>query len=61
LKEENWANAITMLCNPFINFWMTEPIFIKRGKYVMSPEPISTAHFINPTHQPIRMCNPYSW
>jgi hypothetical protein len=36
--------------NTPINFWMPEPIFIKLGTYVMVPEPISAAYFINPFH-----------
>jgi hypothetical protein len=27
---------------------MPEPIFMKLGMYIMAPEPISTAYFINP-------------
>jgi hypothetical protein len=30
---------------------MAEPIFMKFGMYIMAPEPISTAHFIDPSHQ----------
>jgi hypothetical protein len=30
---------------------MGEPIFMKFGMYIMAPEPISTAYFINPSHQ----------
>jgi hypothetical protein len=29
---------------------MPEPIFIKFDMYIMAPEPISTAYFINPSH-----------
>jgi hypothetical protein len=39
------------LCVPPINFWMPEPIFMKLGMYVMEPESISTAYFINLSHQ----------
>jgi hypothetical protein len=28
---------------------MAEPIFMKLGMYITAPEPISTAHFINPS------------
>jgi hypothetical protein len=28
---------------------MPEPIFVKSGTYIMAPEPISTAYFINPS------------
>jgi hypothetical protein len=41
---------------PHINFWMLEPIFMKRGMYIMAPEPISTAYFINPSHQSVSVC-----
>jgi hypothetical protein len=34
-----------------INFWMSEPIYMKPGKYIMAPDPISTAYFMNPSHQ----------
>jgi hypothetical protein len=37
--------------SPPINFWMPEPIFMKPGMYIMAPEPISMAYFINPSHQ----------
>jgi hypothetical protein len=30
---------------------MAEPIFTKLGMYIMAPELISTAYFINPFHQ----------
>jgi hypothetical protein len=30
---------------------MLEPIFINLGMYIMAPKPISTAYFINPSHQ----------
>jgi hypothetical protein len=39
------------LCNPPLNFWMAEPVFMELGMYIMAPEPISTAYFINPSHQ----------
>jgi hypothetical protein len=34
-----------------INFSMAEPIFMKIYVYIMTSEPISTAYFINPSHQ----------
>jgi hypothetical protein len=34
---------------------MTEPIFMKLGMYIMAPEPISVAYFINPSHQSARL------
>jgi hypothetical protein len=38
---------------PHITFWMPEPIFMKLGTYITEPEPISTAYFMNPSHQPV--------
>jgi hypothetical protein len=32
---------------------MPEPIFMKPGMHIMAPEPISTAYFINPSHQSV--------
>jgi hypothetical protein len=32
---------------------MPEPIFMKLGMYIMAPESISTAYFINPSHQSV--------
>jgi hypothetical protein len=32
---------------------MPEPIFIKLNMYIMAPEPISTAYFINPSHHSV--------
>jgi hypothetical protein len=34
-----------------INFWMVEPIFM----YIMAPEPIWTAYFINPSQKSVRL------
>jgi hypothetical protein len=36
-----------------INFWMPEPIFMKLGIYIVVSELISTAYFINPSHQSV--------
>jgi hypothetical protein len=41
------------LCIRPLVFLMPEPVFMKLGMYIMPPEPISTAYFINPTHQPV--------
>jgi hypothetical protein len=30
---------------------MLEPIFMKLGMYIMTPEPIAKAYIINPSHQ----------
>jgi hypothetical protein len=34
-----------------INFLMSELVFMKLGMYIMAPEPVSLAYFINPSHQ----------
>jgi hypothetical protein len=36
-----------------INFRMAEPILMKLGMYIMTPEPTSTGCFINPFHQSV--------
>jgi hypothetical protein len=41
---------------PPINFWMGEPMFMKLSMYIMTPEPISTVHFPNPSHQSMSVC-----
>jgi hypothetical protein len=42
-------HAVCVPVYPPINLWMPEPIFMKLG-YIMTPEPISTAYIINPSH-----------
>jgi hypothetical protein len=37
---------------------MTEPLFMALDMYSMEPEPISTAYFINPSHQSVSICVP---
>jgi hypothetical protein len=39
------------ICDPHINFWLPEPIFMKLGMYIMSPETIFMAYIINPSLQ----------
>jgi hypothetical protein len=39
-----------------INFRMPESVFMKLGMYIMTPEPISAAYFINPSHQSVCLC-----
>jgi hypothetical protein len=41
------ALSVSLCSPPPFNFRMPEPIFTKLGMYVMAPELISTAHFIN--------------
>jgi hypothetical protein len=38
---------------PQNQIWMPEAIFMKPGMYIMASEPISTAYFINPSHQSV--------
>jgi hypothetical protein len=38
---------------PLTNFWMSEPVFMKLGMCITTPELISTAYFINPFHQSV--------
>jgi hypothetical protein len=35
---------------------MSEPIFMRLGMHIMTPELILTAYFINPFHQPLCLC-----
>jgi hypothetical protein len=35
---------------------MPEPIFMKLDMYIMAPEPISAAYFINTSHQSVYPC-----
>jgi hypothetical protein len=35
---------------------MHEQILMKLGMYILTPEPISAAHFINPSHQTVFVC-----
>jgi hypothetical protein len=41
------------LWNPPVNFWMPEPVFMKLAIYIMAPNLISRAYFINPSHQSV--------
>jgi hypothetical protein len=47
------AVCMSVLCTPTINFWMPELISMKLGTYIMAHEHISTAYFINPSHQSV--------
>jgi hypothetical protein len=55
IKIDLWDHhAVCVSVYPLlINFWMLEPIFMKPSTYIMPPEPISTAYFINPSHQSV--------
>jgi hypothetical protein len=49
-----WSTYCLCVCESLpINFWMPEPVFIKLGMYIMAPEPISTAYFLNSSHQSV--------
>jgi hypothetical protein len=39
-----------------IDFLMAKQLFLACGMYIMSPEPISTAYFLNPSHQSVYLC-----
>jgi hypothetical protein len=39
-----------------LNFRMPEQIFMELGMYIMAPEPISMAYFINPSYQNVPLC-----
>jgi hypothetical protein len=41
---------------PQITFWTPQSVFIKLGVCIMAPKPISTADFINPSHQSVCLC-----
>jgi hypothetical protein len=32
---------------------MAEPVFMKHGMYILAPEPITLAYFVNPSHQSV--------
>jgi hypothetical protein len=42
---------------PYMQFRMPDSIFMQLGMYIMAPEPISTAYFINPSHEFLYMWN----
>jgi hypothetical protein len=44
------------LCIPPYKLLNCEPIFMKLCMYIMAPEPISTAYFINPSSQSVSIC-----
>jgi hypothetical protein len=45
--------CLCVCVSPLFNFWIYESVFMKFGMYVMEPVPISTAYFINPSHQSV--------
>jgi hypothetical protein len=52
------AVCVSIYVSLLINFWMAEPVFVKLGVYIMTPEPISAAYFINPISLCVYMCIP---
>jgi hypothetical protein len=52
-NEGRLMQSSCCLCIRHINLRMPEPIIMKLGIYIMTPEPISTAYFINPSHQSV--------
>jgi hypothetical protein len=50
-----YHHAVCASVYPIYNFRIPEPVFMKLGIYVMAPEPIWTAYFINPSHQSVRL------
>jgi hypothetical protein len=50
---DHLAVHVSVCVFPLINFWMPEPIFMELGMHVMAREPISTAYFMNPSHQSV--------
>jgi hypothetical protein len=59
-KKRKYAYIISMLsvclCLSPINFDCLQPILMKLGIYVMAPELISKAYFINSSHQSVCVC-----
>jgi hypothetical protein len=49
--RNHFAVWVSVCISTPINFYMSEPIFMKLSMYMMAPEPISKAYFINPSHQ----------
>jgi hypothetical protein len=48
-----YLHAVSVSVNPLIDFWMPVQMFVKLGMYIMTPELISTAYTINPSHQSV--------
>jgi hypothetical protein len=48
-----WYEITILFVHPPFNFWMSEPIFMKLDNFIMAPELISTAYFINPFYQSV--------
>jgi hypothetical protein len=44
-------SALCVCVSPLLTFEMSEQIIMELAMYIMAPEPIWTAHFINASHQ----------
>jgi hypothetical protein len=53
LKSVCAISILSVCASHSINFWMPESIFMKLGMLIMATVPISTAYFINPSHQSV--------
>jgi hypothetical protein len=47
------VGCLCVCVSPPIKFRMAEAVFMKLGMYIMAPELISKAYFINPSHQSV--------
>jgi hypothetical protein len=47
--------CLCIYVSPLTNVWTPEPIFMKLSIYIMAPNPISMAYFINSSHQSVRL------
>jgi hypothetical protein len=52
-KYQSRLMRIPCCVSILINCWMAEPILMKPCTYIITHKPISTAYFINPSHQPV--------
>jgi hypothetical protein len=51
MKSPSPHVSVSARVSPLFNFWMPEPVFMEFSMYLMAPEPISMAYFLNPSHQ----------
>jgi hypothetical protein len=47
---------LLLVCVSPLNFVMAQAVFMKLDMYIMAPEPISSACFINHSHQSLSVC-----
>jgi hypothetical protein len=48
-----WCLYVCVCAPSPVNLLMIEPVFMKLGMYIMTPEPISIAYFVNFYHQSV--------